>query len=359
MANPPPPRAARRRTIAVPAALWPAISIVASFALLVPLLLIANVGIGLGYSTLFSGSFGSSADIGFFLLASVPMILIGVGVAVPYRAGLFNIGGEGQLIVGALAAVALATNLPAALGGPISFLLPLLAAAAAGAVWGAIAGALKAWRDISEIVTTILLSFLGLLLVQYLISGPLQGPGVTYPATAEVPSGFQIAAFGSNGLLPYGFILAVVLTVLVWGVTEFTRVGWRVRLVGLNRRVAARQGISVKREQIFALAIGGALAGLGGACDALGNQLHVGLDFFARLGIRRRRNSASGARQRHRRPAVRIVFRLPAEWLGRFANRVRGLSQPGHGNSRRASYLSSRCYRLPRLQTGRRRAGNS
>ena len=241
--------------------------------------MIANVDVGQGYSTLFSGSFGSSGDVGFFLLASVPMVLIGAGVAVPYRAGLFNIGGEGQLIVGALAAVVLATKLPAALGGSVSFLLPLLAAAAAGAAWGAIAGILKAWRGVSEIVSTILLSFLGLLLVQYLISGPLQGPGVTYPATAEVPIDYQIGQIGPNAVLPGGFIVAVALILILWATTEFTRAGWRARLVGLNQRVAARQGVSVPREQVVAMAIGGALAGLGGASDALGNQLHVGLAF--------------------------------------------------------------------------------
>jgi simple sugar transport system permease protein len=259
--------------------LWPTLAIVASLGFLAPLLVIAGADVAAGYRSLFSASFGSDLELGVLLVTSVPLILVGLGVAIPYRAGLFNIGGEGQLLVGAVAAVTLAVNLPGATGTPVSFILPLAAALLAGGALGAIAGALKAWRGIHEIVTTIMLSFLAIFLVQYLTRGPLQAPGAVYPTTSEVPTGYRLSALGTNGVLPVGFIVAIVTLVAVAALTMLTRRGWRQRLIGLNPALAARHGVRVGREQVVVLALGGAIAGLGGASEVLGNQLRVGLNF--------------------------------------------------------------------------------
>jgi simple sugar transport system permease protein len=275
----PKPWLSRRARGALVERLWPMLGVVASLAFLAPLLAIAGADIGKGYRALFSASFGASYGVGFLFLTSVPLVLVGLGVAIPYRAGLFNIGGEGQLLVGAIAAVALATHLPGGVGTPVSFLLPLLVALPAGAALGATAGILKAWRGINEIVTTIMLSFLAIYLVQYLIRKPLQGASLVYPATDQVPTGYRLGTFGSGGIVPVGIIVAVVAVVAAWIMTEFTRVGWRQRLIGLNAALARRQGIGVGGEQVLALALGGALAGLGGGAEALGNQFRVGLAF--------------------------------------------------------------------------------
>jgi simple sugar transport system permease protein len=200
-------------------------------------------------------------------------------VAVPFRAGLFNLGGEGQLLLGALIAVEVAVSFPGGGGTPVSFVVPLLAGAVAGSVVAAVPALLKARRGVSEIVTTIMLNFIVTFLVQYLVRGPFEGANAVYPTTDVVPSGLRLGHYGPSALVPMGFMVAVVVALAVWTLTELTRLGWRQRLVGLNRLVAARQGISVPREWIVALALGGALAGLGGAAEALGNQLQVGYSF--------------------------------------------------------------------------------
>jgi simple sugar transport system permease protein len=201
-------------------------------------------------------------------------------VALPLRAGLFNLGGEGQLLAGALAGVWVTTELlPGAGGLPMSYLLPLAAAAVAGAIPGAIAGWLRAWRNVNEVVTTLMLSFIITLFAQYLVSGPLQAPNAVYPATSVIPFDYQLEAYGPNGLLPLGFVIAVFVAIVAWIFTEFTRIGWRERMIGLDRRVALRQGINVGREGTIALGLGGALAGLGGAVELLGNQFRVGYAF--------------------------------------------------------------------------------
>jgi simple sugar transport system permease protein len=276
--NAAPPASRRRR--GVPELVWSGLGVMTSLVFLAPLLAIAGESIGEGYRLLFEASFGSAADVGFLLVASTPLVLVGLGVALPLRAGLFNLGGEGQLLAGALAAVWLTTDLiPGAGGIPLSYLLPLLVAAVVGAIPGALAGWLRDWRNANEVVTTLMLSFIIVLLGQYLVSGPLQPAEAVYPATELVPLDFRLKVYGTDGMLPGGFIVAVLAAVLVWIYMEFTRAGWRQRMMGLDPRVALRQGINVGREGTVALALGGALAGMGGAAELLGNQFRVGYAF--------------------------------------------------------------------------------
>lgn len=258
---------------------WSVVAVAASLLFLAPLLAVAGKDISAGYEGLISASFDSRAGLGFLMLASVPLVLVGVGVSIPLRAGMFNLGGEGQLIAGALLAVVLATEVPSAGETSFSFLLPLVAGIVAGAAVGALAGALRAWRQVSEVVTTLMLSFIVIFVAQYLVSGPLEPEDAVYAATEIVPEGYQLDSVGPEGLVPVGFIVAVAVAVGVWALNEFTRRGWRQRLIGLNPRVAARQGINIGREGTIVLAIGGGLAGLGGAAELLGNQLRVGYAF--------------------------------------------------------------------------------
>jgi ABC-type uncharacterized transport system permease subunit len=268
-----------RGRLRVPDVGWSGFGVLASLVFLAPLLAIADVDISRGYSLLFSASFGSAADFGFLLLASTPLILVGLGVALPFRARMFNIGGEGQLLAGAVVAVIVATNLPSLSDTPGSFLLPLVAGGLAGALVGGLAGGLRAWRHVSEIVTTLMLSFIIVLLSQYLVSGPLQVANAVYPATDIIPQGYALEGLGPSDVIRVGFLVAVAVAIGVWLLTEFTRMGWRHLVIGLNPRVAARQGINVGREGTIALALGGGLAGLGGAAELLGNQLRVGYVF--------------------------------------------------------------------------------
>jgi general nucleoside transport system permease protein len=268
-----------RRRPQVPDAVWSVLGVIASLVFLAPLLLIAGVSVSQGYEILFTASFGSQADLAFLFLASAPLVLVGVGVALPLRAGLFNLGGEGQLLAGAVAAVWVATQFPDLASSSVSWVFPLVAGAIAGALVGGLAGVLRAWRRVSEVVTTLMLSFIIVLLTQYLVSGPLEAEGAVYPATDLIDFGYRLEGLGPDQLFKTGFVIAVVVAIAIWLLTEFTRMGWRQQIVGLNPRVAERQGISVGREAVIALAIGGALAGAGGAVELLGNQGRVGYVF--------------------------------------------------------------------------------
>ncbi len=272
------PNQSRGRRRQMPDAVWSIVGVVVSLGFLAPLLAIAHANISRGYHDLVTASFGSGFGFGFLLLAATPLVLVGIGVAVPFRAGLFNLGGEGQLLLGALIAVEVAVHVPAG-GTPVSFVVPLAAGAVAGSAVALIPAVLKARRGVSEIVTTIMLNFIVTFFVQYLVRGPFLGKGAVYPTTDIVPTAFRLSQFGPSALIPIGFVVALVIAVAVWMVMEFTRLGWRERLVGLNPLVSARQGISVPREWIVALAIGGGLAGVGGAAEALGNQRQVGYSF--------------------------------------------------------------------------------
>jgi ABC-type uncharacterized transport system permease subunit len=271
--------AALRERPAVGDALWPALGIVTSLVFLAPLLVVAGASVSDGYRSLYDASFGSLFSFSSLLLSSVPLILVGLGVALPYRAGLINIGGEGQLGLGAFAAVFIGVELKGIAGVPGSPLVPLLGGFAAGALVGAIAGAMKAWRGINEIVTTIMLNFVALFLVQYLVAGPFKQAGLQYASSPQVRPGYVLGALGGDAAIPVGFVLAVAVSLAMAAVTTYTSWGWRQRLLGLSEPLARRQGIPVGAEQLKALALGGGLAGLGGAAELLGNQFRVGMVF--------------------------------------------------------------------------------
>ena len=263
----------------VPEGAWPVLGVALSMLALAPLVAMAGASVPEAYRLLFEASFGSAFGFGVLLTYAVPLILVGVGVAVPYRAGLFNIGGEGQLLLGAFAAVWVGVRADAIADVPGSFVVPLAAAAVGGAVLGGIAGALRAWRDINEIVTTIMLNFIAILFVQYWIAGPFRAPDLSFAASPDVDPGFALAHFGRVARIPASVLIALALAGAVGWLMHRSRVGWRLRVLGLSPALAARQGVSPAWGAFGALTLGGALAGVGGGAEALGNQLHVGFGF--------------------------------------------------------------------------------
>jgi general nucleoside transport system permease protein len=270
-----------RRSLAIhgPEYGWQMLAVVASLLVVVPLIAIAGANPASGYRVLFDASFGSLPGFGRLLLSAVPLILVGLGVALPLRIGLFNIGGEGQLVVGALAATAIGVKLPGPANLPGSFILPLLGAAIAGGIVGAIAGGLKAWRGINEIITTIMLNFIGLELVQYWVSGPFRDQTLTFSSSPAIAPGYELDTFGGTAAIPTSIFVAVGVALIVGCAIHYSKVGWRLQLGGINPRLAVRQGVSVRFLQFAALTAGGALAGIGGATEMLGNEYRVGEDF--------------------------------------------------------------------------------
>ena len=258
----------------VPEWVVPVLAILASLVVLAPLVQIGGAGFAEGYRELFKASFGSMVGVGSWLTSSLPLVLVGLGVALPYRAGLFNVGGEGQLVTGALVGVYIGTAFG---GGPGAFLLPLVAAFGSAGALGAVAGWLKA-RGMHEIVTTIMFNFIVFFSLTFLLRGGLKDPDLPYAASRAVSDGFRVGRFAGDDI-PYGIFIAAVVVAATTYLVDYTRLGWRLGVLGQSDAVAVRQGINLARSRTVAMALGGGLAGLGGVVELLGNQYRIGAHF--------------------------------------------------------------------------------
>ena len=236
------------------------------------------------YQALFEGAFGGQRAIAETLVMATPLILGGLAFAVAARAGLFNIGLEGQMVMGGLAAgltAAVDTGLPAIIHLPLALLIGTLA----GGIWGFIPGILKAKTGAHEVITTIMLNYLAYRITTVIIGRedlPLVNPALqaTQPALedAELPRLLQ----GTR--LHAGFIIAIVAAIVVWYLLYRTVFGYKIRTVGLSSGAAAYAGFSWGRTIAVAMFISGLLAGLGGTVDTLGLQgrfynVAIGLGF--------------------------------------------------------------------------------
>ncbi|WP_374204581.1 ABC transporter permease [Microbacterium sp. ACRRU] len=205
------------------------------------------------------------------LTFATPLIAAGLGVALAFRVGMFNIGGRGQMLVAAAAGgyVAFAFDLPWGLHA----LVALVAGVAAGAIWAGIAGVLKARTGAHEVIVTIMLNYVAFYLVYYMLRTPglLQAPGSSNPTTPPMK---ETAVFpdllGPAYNLHFGFVLSIAAVILVWWILERSSLGFRFRAVGLNPNAARVAGINVKSMYVYAMLISGALIGLAGVDQVLG-----------------------------------------------------------------------------------------
>jgi ABC-type uncharacterized transport system permease subunit len=220
------------------------------------------------YDSMFSAAFADPFSVSTTLMKTIPRLFAALGIALALRAGLWNIGAEGQLYVGAIAATAVALFGPD-LGG-VTLGLALLAGIGAGALWGAIPGILRASRGISEVITSLMLVYVAIQLTNYLVEGPWLLPGSTFPASEVIPRDERLPNIWSGTLLNAGAVVAAVATVVAWFVVARTTFGLRLRAVGGNERAAGFLGVNVKWTIVLALAVSGAFAGLGGAVEVLG-----------------------------------------------------------------------------------------
>ncbi|MDQ8177449.1 MAG: ABC transporter permease, partial [Gemmatimonadota bacterium] len=220
---------------------------------------------------LWSGAFGSSYAVwSATLVRATPLLLLGLSVATAFRAGILNIGAEGQLLAGAMAAAAVglaASEWPRAL----AVAAMLVAGILAGAGWAFIAAALRRWFGVLEVISTIMLNFLALHLVSWLVRGPLQEPTRTNPQSATLPDVAHWPTLIPGHRLHLGFLLGLGLAVALWVMWRHTAVGFRLRTVGLSARAAASAGrIAVDRTVMGAFLLSGAIAGLAGASEVGG-----------------------------------------------------------------------------------------
>ena len=229
---------------------------------------VSTAGVVLG--ALWSGSLGSWYSItSATLVRSIPLMLTGGAVAVAFRAGVFNIGAEGQLLAGAAAATAVALALPH--GGVATMMLALLAGAAAGGAWAGIAALLRSRFGVLEVISTIMLNFVALHLVSFLVRGPLQEPTHVYPQTASIADAVHLPRLPGAGRLHVGILLALLaLGFGGWGLRR-TAYGFRLLVAGEGRATAASAGMmDIERTIVSAFLWSGALAGLAGAVEVLG-----------------------------------------------------------------------------------------
>ncbi|MCU1350629.1 MAG: ABC-type transporter, integral rane subunit [Acidobacteria bacterium] len=208
-------------------------------------------------SILVSGSVGSTFALQGTILKSVPLLLTGLAVAIAFRAGVWNIGGEGQFIVGALAAF---------VASPAGVVVAILAAMLAGAAWASIASAMRLWRNAPEVLTTILLNFIAIHLLGWCVNGPLQETSGQYPQSEAAP---PLATIGATGLHA-GVVLAPLAAIAIWWLLYRTAAGLRLRATGFNPFAARWAGINVNHQIVRAMAISGAAAGLAGGIELLG-----------------------------------------------------------------------------------------
>jgi len=250
----------------------------------VPLALLIGAGMLLAlkvnpltaYSALLQGAAGDVSGLTQTLVKATPLLLVGLGVCIAFRGGVINIGGEGQLIVGALAATALSLGLP---DWPRFVLLPLtlLVGALAGAAWGGVPGILKARLRVNEILTTVMMNAIAVQLSNYLLRGPLIDPaeieaGTRIAQSALLPKAVWLTRLVPRTLLNSGSIIALVLGILVYIFLWRTTIGYRIRAVGLNPDASRLAGIRVPFYQALSLILGGAFAGIAGAVEVMGVQ---------------------------------------------------------------------------------------
>ncbi len=259
--------------------IWPELAaIVAAFLVGAIILVVTGHQVGETFSYLFRGAFGSRLAIGATLTRTIPLIFTGLAFAIAFKCGLFNIGAEGQLQVGAMAAAWVGFALPP-MPPLIHISLALLAAAIAGGLWVLVPALLKAKRGVHEVVTTMMLAHVGILLTRYLVFGPLQAPGWA-PATPRIASSAALTRIMPPTQLSTSIFIALACALILYWFLWKTSIGYRIRAAGLNPQAAATGGISVTRSIIVALVISGALAGLGGAGEVLG-VFHRFVDGFS------------------------------------------------------------------------------
>jgi ABC-type uncharacterized transport system permease subunit len=211
------------------------------------------------------------------LVLATPLVLTGLAVAFAFRCGLFNIGGQGQYWVGFIAALWIGTNLDG-LSRPLHVLLGLVAGILAGAIWGGIAGILRATVGAHEVITTIMLNWIAIFGGRYLfeLGGPLQGTVASLPRSDVVPESARLwVIWGNIQALHAGLFIAFLGLLVYYIVLNRTTLGFEVRAVGFNPEAARYSGIPVRRSYFLALAISGAFAGVAGAVDVLGVKFAV------------------------------------------------------------------------------------
>ena len=241
------------------------------------ILLLARINPLTTYGKLFDSIFGQTKYMVWSVVYAVPLIFTGLGVAFSFRTGVFNIGAEGQFVVGALAATVIGIKLdaPAWIHVPIC----LIAAAAAGGLWAAFVGLLKVKKGINEVLSFIMMNWIAYYLSNYVVN--LEGIKANKEATIDILDSaktllpLSVRQMTGCARANYGIVIAIVVALVIWFIINKTTLGYELRSVGFNRFAADYGGINANASIMKAMAISGAMSGLGGALHIMGNAMHV------------------------------------------------------------------------------------
>ncbi|MDP1547589.1 MAG: ABC transporter permease [Anaerolineales bacterium] len=225
------------------------------------------------YAALWDGAFGSSNAVAETLVKATPLLLVALGICISFRGNVINIGGEGQMVVGALLATWVGLTFLDAPGWLI-IVLALFSGFLGGALWGGIPGVLKAYFNVNEILSTVMMNAIAIQLMNFLLRGPMIDPSQELlaskiPQTARLLDIFQLPRLAPTRL-HLGALIAVVLAALVYILLWRTTLGYRIRAVGQNPNASHYAGINVPRHMVMALLLSGAFAGLAGAVQVYG-----------------------------------------------------------------------------------------
>jgi ABC-type uncharacterized transport system permease subunit len=268
--------------------LWPAVPVLAALGVTAILLVTFGVTPQEGFGAMLRGAFGDSSRVLSVTAFWVPLMLASIGLVVAFTAGLWNIGVEGQIVMGAIAASWLALKFDAP--GPILVIAEMLVAMLAGALWAGIVGIFKTRGKVHEIFGGLALNSLAIIFTNYLISGPWQPPeGGTFRGTAPFPPKALLPLYGDSRLSPVSVLMVILAIVGVYFLLRGSYWGLRLKALGKNPFSAFLLGVFSERETIFALMFCGALAGLGGAVrvtswfDSLRQSISGGIGYLALL----------------------------------------------------------------------------
>jgi len=253
--------------------LLPVFATLAALAVGAVMLLVLGANPIKAYGALIEGAFGSQNNLAETAVKAVPLLLVGLGICISFRANVINIGGEGQMILGAIFGTLVGLVLT---GWPGWLVIPLalLGGFVGGAIWGAIPGALKAYFGVNEILSTVMMNAIAVQIMNFLLRGPMIDPAQAELASQIPQTASLDAAFRLPRLVPtrlhLGAAIAIALAILVYILLWRTTLGYRIRAVGQNPDASRYGGIRVRRQVVIALLLSGAFAGLAGVTQVYG-----------------------------------------------------------------------------------------
>ncbi len=237
------------------------------------------------YKYLILSPYTTATGIGEVITKAIPLMTVGVGVAFAATGGCNNLGGEGQMYLGAVGAVVIATLPFVKSLGFFSLIIGLIFGMLFGSVWGGFAGFMKAYYGSNELIVTIMLNYISIQVVSYLVHGPLMDPASVVPQSCQVAKAAQLIRLWKGSRAHAGIFIAIACILIYWFVRKYTRFGYNLRIVGRSPKAAEYAGCNVKKYRLIAMILAGIFAGLAGSIEVFGVQYRLSDGIMASMGI--------------------------------------------------------------------------